>query len=191
MIDSWLFGLTLISALGCGLIAGVFFVFSAFVMKALARLPPAQGIAAMQSNDSLKRGALFTGIGRAGRSVLAVAALALGGAGLRGQTPSVPTPAEKGSLPMQQFVFLFRPGPTPLSETDQTRRAEEVLAWALRQNNEGRKLDPRKLGEEHRCIGPPDDCGSLANILFLEARDFAEAVKIAETRPFAPPASRP
>ena len=48
-------------------------------------------------NDSLKRGALFTGIGRAGRSVLAVAVLALGGAGLRGPTASVPTPAEKGS----------------------------------------------------------------------------------------------
>ena len=42
-------GLYWFSALGCGLIAGVFFAFSAFVMKALALLPPAQGIAAMQS----------------------------------------------------------------------------------------------------------------------------------------------
>lgn len=41
--------LTLVSALGCGLIAGVFFAFSAFVMKSLARLPPAQAIPAMQS----------------------------------------------------------------------------------------------------------------------------------------------
>lgn len=41
--------LTLISALGTGLIAGVFFAFSSFVMKALGRLPAAQGIAAMQS----------------------------------------------------------------------------------------------------------------------------------------------
>src|SRR5215471_2918495 len=41
--------LTFGSALGSGLIAGVFFAFSAFVMKALARLLPAQGIAAMQS----------------------------------------------------------------------------------------------------------------------------------------------
>ncbi len=49
MIDGLLFALTLVSALGCGLMAGVFFAFSAFVMKALARLPPAQGIAAMQS----------------------------------------------------------------------------------------------------------------------------------------------
>lgn len=49
MNDDLLFVLTLLSALGCGLIAGVFFAFSTFVMKALARLPPAQGIAAMQS----------------------------------------------------------------------------------------------------------------------------------------------
>src|SRR5712692_11267617 len=49
MIDRVLFGLVLFSALGCGLIAGVFFAFSAFVMKALARLPAPQGIAAMQS----------------------------------------------------------------------------------------------------------------------------------------------
>lgn len=49
MVDGLLFVLTLLSALGCGLVGGVFFAFSAFVMKALARLPPAQGIAAMQS----------------------------------------------------------------------------------------------------------------------------------------------
>ncbi len=40
---------TLAAALGCGLIAGVFFAFSAFVMKALAALPSSQGVAAMQS----------------------------------------------------------------------------------------------------------------------------------------------
>ena len=43
------FALKLFSALGCGLIAGVFFAFSTFVMSALARLQPTQGIAAMQS----------------------------------------------------------------------------------------------------------------------------------------------
>ena len=43
------FALKLFAALGCGLVAGVFFAFSTFVMSALARLQPAQGIAAMQS----------------------------------------------------------------------------------------------------------------------------------------------
>ncbi len=49
MSDGLLRILTLISALGCGLVAGVFFAFSTFVMKALDRLPPAQGMTAMQS----------------------------------------------------------------------------------------------------------------------------------------------
>jgi uncharacterized membrane protein len=48
-VEQLLFAVTLLAALGCGLIAGVFFAFSAFVMKALARLPPGEGIAAMQS----------------------------------------------------------------------------------------------------------------------------------------------
>jgi uncharacterized membrane protein len=49
MTDAGVFLLTLVAALGCGLIAGVFFAFSSFVMRALSRLPPAQGIAAMQA----------------------------------------------------------------------------------------------------------------------------------------------
>jgi uncharacterized membrane protein len=41
--------LTLVSALGCGLAAGVFFAFSTFVMRALGRLPAPHGIEAMQA----------------------------------------------------------------------------------------------------------------------------------------------
>ena len=40
---------TFAAALGVGLASGLFFAFSAFVMKALGRLPAEQGIAAMQS----------------------------------------------------------------------------------------------------------------------------------------------
>lgn len=48
-MDDVLVALTVLSALGCALNGGVFFAFSSFVMAALRRLPPAQGIAAMQS----------------------------------------------------------------------------------------------------------------------------------------------
>jgi uncharacterized membrane protein len=41
--------LTTLAALGCGVVGGVFFTFSVFVMKALDRLPPSKGIPAMQS----------------------------------------------------------------------------------------------------------------------------------------------
>ena len=49
MIDGWLFVLTLVTAIACGLVAGFFFAFSTTVMKALARLPGPHGLAAMQS----------------------------------------------------------------------------------------------------------------------------------------------
>lgn len=49
MMNSFLFALTLVTALGCGLNAGIFFAFSSFVMKGLARLHPAQGVAVMQA----------------------------------------------------------------------------------------------------------------------------------------------
>jgi hypothetical protein len=41
MSDGVLGVLTVGAALGCGVIAGVFFAFSSFVMTALAKLPPA------------------------------------------------------------------------------------------------------------------------------------------------------
>lgn len=43
------FALTLATALGAGLVAGIFLAFSAGIMRALGRLPAPQGIAAMQS----------------------------------------------------------------------------------------------------------------------------------------------
>ena len=49
VLDGWFAVLTFATALGCGLVAGVFFTFSTFVMPALGRLPAPQGIAAMQS----------------------------------------------------------------------------------------------------------------------------------------------
>jgi uncharacterized membrane protein len=59
MVDHLLFVLVFLSALGSGLVAGLFFAFSAFVMTALARLPSAQGIAAMQSINVAVLNALF------------------------------------------------------------------------------------------------------------------------------------
>jgi len=49
MADTWLQILTLVAVLGTGMMAGLFFVFSAFMMTALARLPAARGMAAMQA----------------------------------------------------------------------------------------------------------------------------------------------
>jgi uncharacterized membrane protein len=42
-------GLLWFSAIGCGLLAGIYFAFSTFIMTALERVGPAQGIAAMNA----------------------------------------------------------------------------------------------------------------------------------------------
>jgi uncharacterized membrane protein len=49
MIDGPYLWLTVLAVLGTGLVAGVFYGFSTFVMRGLAALPPAQGVAAMNA----------------------------------------------------------------------------------------------------------------------------------------------
>ena len=77
MIDDLFFILTLLSALGCGLMAGVFFIFSNTVMNALARLQPPRGIAAMQSINSTILNPLFfvAFLGTAATSILLAVSL--------------------------------------------------------------------------------------------------------------------
>jgi uncharacterized membrane protein len=79
MTDDLIFLLTLLAALGCGLIAGVFFAFSAFVMKALARITPGTGLAAMQSINVVALNVWFLGafFGTAAACAGAVVASAL------------------------------------------------------------------------------------------------------------------
>ena len=66
-MNGFLVALTLITAVGCGVVAGVFFAFSTFVMRALSRLPSAQGIAAMQGINAAAIPSVFflTGLGTA------------------------------------------------------------------------------------------------------------------------------
>lgn len=72
MMDRVFSSLTLFAAIGSGLMAGIFFAFSVFVMTALNRLPPAQGIAAMQFINVTILNPLFllTFMGTAGASVV-------------------------------------------------------------------------------------------------------------------------
>lgn len=62
------------AAIGSGLVAGVFFAFSTFVMRALARLPSNQGMVAMQSINVvvLNRWFLGTFLGTAVLSAIAL-----------------------------------------------------------------------------------------------------------------------
>lgn len=54
--------LQIAAAIGCGVIGGVFYAFSTFVMAALARLPAATAIVAMQSINVVVLNVLFLGV---------------------------------------------------------------------------------------------------------------------------------
>jgi uncharacterized membrane protein len=73
-----LVALTVVTALGCGLSAGALFAFSSFVMRALARLPAPQGIAAMNSINVVAVTPVFmTALFGTGLLCIALAAWAL------------------------------------------------------------------------------------------------------------------
>lgn len=106
---------------------------------------------------------------------------------------------------MKQFIILFRQGPHPLTDADKTRRQAAISAWAREQNAAGHKLEPRGLAPDVArpdVSAPTDATGAwpVTALLFLEARDLAEATQVAashpakdynvsmEVRPWAPPA---
>ena len=62
--------------LGSALVGGIFFTFSSFVMKALSRLPAAEGIAAMQSINVVVLNPSFLGA-FIGTAILSLAAVAI------------------------------------------------------------------------------------------------------------------
>lgn len=59
MIDRVIPAVTVVAAVGSGLMAGLFFVFSAFLMTVLGRQPPAQGMTTMQSINAAILNPLF------------------------------------------------------------------------------------------------------------------------------------
>lgn len=106
---------------------------------------------------------------------------------------------------MQKFVLLFRQDPHALTAVDQTRRQTAIGAWARAQNAAGHKLEPRTLAPDVTRPGlatSAEAAGAwpLVALVFLEARDLAEATQIAavhpakdfntsvEVRPWSPPA---
>lgn len=67
--------LALLNCIGAGTVGGVFFAFSSFVMKALAQMPPNQGIAAMQRINVVVLNPLFLGVFM-GTALLSIACIA-------------------------------------------------------------------------------------------------------------------
>ncbi|WP_438481895.1 DUF3224 domain-containing protein [Oleiharenicola lentus] len=107
---------------------------------------------------------------------------------------------------MKSFVILFRQGPHPLTDADKAARQTAISTWAREQNAAGHKLEPRSIAPDatHPGITAPNETSGLwpvTALLFLEARDLAEATAVAaahpakdynvsmEVRPWSPPAA--
>ncbi|MFC6090589.1 anthrone oxygenase family protein [Saccharothrix lopnurensis] len=54
--------MTILAALGCGVVAGVFFAFSALVLPGLRRTTPAEGVAAMRAVNAAALTPAFLGV---------------------------------------------------------------------------------------------------------------------------------
>jgi uncharacterized membrane protein len=79
-IEGTLYVVTLVAALGCGLMGGLFFAFSVSVMRALARLRAPEGMRAMQAINIAILNPVFLGafLGTGLLCAIAVAAALLG-----------------------------------------------------------------------------------------------------------------
>ena len=119
-----------VALIGAAVIGGVFFAFSSFVMKALARLPAIDGIAAMQSINVvvLNRSFLGTFMGTAFISIL-IAFLAIKGWG----TPSSHWFLAGASLYLIGTFLVTGAGNVPLNERLASVNASDTDAaevWA-------------------------------------------------------------
>lgn len=130
---------------------------------------------------------------RMSRLGMAAAFLALSATAFAGQSPSASRPnttlpAEKQGVAMKQFVLIFRQGSKKLSPEERSKLSLEIRAWAKQWIQEGYSFDPRALSQESFWI-TPDNAGNgerpVTNLLFLTAKDFDDAVRIAKTHPGA------
>jgi uncharacterized membrane protein len=127
-MGGFLVSLTLFAALGSGVAAGVFFAFSAFVMKALDRLPAPQAIAAMQAINAAAPTPAFMAVLLG--TALACGALILSSAFVWGE-PSALYLLAGGAL-----YLICAIGPTAVYHVPRN----EALA----------KVEPRGVGAEDR-----------------------------------------
>jgi hypothetical protein len=88
----------------------------------------------------------------------------------------------------ESFVLIFRQGRKQLTEEEQKRRTEEVRRWAIQHINDGHGLDPRVLDDGSRRLGDErptgaHDDGPVIALNFIDATDFDDAVRVANTHP--------
>jgi len=121
----------ILALLGSGIVGGIFFAFSSFIMKALARVPSSEGIAAMQSINVVVLNPSFLGafMGTAAISVL-VAVLAVKGWG----TPSAPWFVAGAMLYLVGTFLVTMLGNVPLNDQLAAVSATDPEALSIWEN---------------------------------------------------------
>jgi len=114
----------------------------------------------------------------------------LGAAALSAQTPTDHPATHPTPSPMKTFVLIFRQNPARERTPAQNQQlGAEMPAWVQRQNHDGRNFDPRILARENEHVGAEKDAGippgswPVSALLFIEARDLADATRVAESHP--------
>src|SRR5262245_17612918 len=127
-MDELMSGLILAAALGAGLVAGIFFAFSAFIMAALERLPPEGGISAMQSINVTVLNPVFFFVFFG----TAVAALLLAIAAFAGWSPRPPYLIAGALLYLAGTIFVTMAFNVPLNNklaATGAKSAEGASVW--------------------------------------------------------------
>lgn len=130
MRSAWITGLLWFSAIGCGLIAGLYFAFSGFIMTALSRIDQASGVAAMNSINSVILRSLFMPIFFG--TTLAALALAIAAAFRWGTPGSVAMLVGGVVYVVGMFIvtMLFNVPLNNALQAVETGGADAAAAWA-------------------------------------------------------------
>jgi len=124
------------------------------------------------------------------RRVLLMALFLSGGTALFAQSSLHPSANHANQSAMKTFVLIFRQNPARERTPAQNQQlAAEMPGWVQRVGGLERKFDPRILAKEETHVGAekeaatPPGAWPLSALLFVEARDLAEATRIAESHP--------
>lgn len=112
-MNNWIQTTVIAALLGSALIGGIFFAFSTFLMKALAKIPVPEGIRAMQSINRVVLNPMFLGV-FFGTALLSTAAAVFAAIGWSG--PSSPWLLAGSLLYLMGTFLLTAFGNVPLNE---------------------------------------------------------------------------
>ncbi|MEM9158854.1 MAG: anthrone oxygenase family protein [Verrucomicrobiota bacterium] len=131
-MNSWILTTAIAAIIGTALVGGIFFAFSTFIMKALEKIAPAEGIRAMQSINLVVLNPLFLGAFM-GTPIICIAATIL--AIISGSSSGLPYWFALGSLSYVLGTFFVTAlGNVPLNDRLADAKPESAEGLSLWQS---------------------------------------------------------